>query len=134
MATQQQPLSERAQKFRELSSKFFAQVRTDFLTKMDKDGAIMNLREFLDKLSKVDVSQLDAKSKVVFEKLIQEPAKVDQLMSTANNMLQILAEKEKIQYDQRKILLAFSYDRLKAFVAKLDKELPGVLDEITKMK
>lgn len=133
MATQQQPLSERAQKFKELSSSFFAQVRSDFLSKIDKDGAIMNLKDFLDKLSKVDVSKLDAKSKVVFEKLVYEPAKVDQLLSTANNMLHVLADKEKIQYDQAKILLAFSYDRLKAFVAKLDKELPGVIDEITKM-
>lgn len=134
MTTQEQPLSERARKFQDLSSNFFARFRTDFLTAIDKEGAVMNVREFLEKLSKIDTSKVDEKSKVVFEKLLLEPSKVDQLMSTANQMIQVLADKEKISYNQAKILLAFSKDRLKAFVDKIDKELPGVLDEIAKMK
>ncbi len=133
MATQHQPLNERAQKFKDLSTGFFTQIRTDFLSKIDKEKAIMNLKEFLDKLSKVDVSKLDEKSKVVFEKLVHEPAKADQLLSTAHNMLQVLASKEKITYDQAKVLLAVSIDRLKEFVAKLEKEIPGIIDELKKL-
>jgi hypothetical protein len=133
MATQHQPLNERAQKFKDLSAGFFAQVRSDFLSKVDKDKAVMNLKEFLDKLSKVDVSKLDEKSKVVFDKLVHEPAKSDQLLSTAHNILQVLANKEKISYDQAKVLLAVSFDRLKDFVAKLEKEIPGIIDEIKKL-
>jgi hypothetical protein len=134
MATQEEPLNERALKFRDLSANFFARFRTDFLTAIDKEGAVMNLKEFLDKLNKVDTSKVDAKSKLVFDKLLLEPSKVDQLMGTANQMFQVLAGKEKIPYDQAKILLAFAHTRLQDFVAKMDKELPGVLDEIAKMK
>ncbi len=126
-------LSEKGKKFRDLSSEFFGQIRTDFLSAMDKEGAVMNLRDFLEKLTKIDVSSLDAKSKIVFDKLILAPAKVDQLMSTAHQMIQMLAEKDKITYDQAKVLLAFSFSRLKGFVAKIEKELPGVLDEIAKL-
>ena len=133
MATTPETLSEKGKKFRELSSSFFAQIRTDYLSAMDKDGVVMNLKEFLDKYNKVDVSKIDPKSKIVFEKLVLAPAKVDQLMNTAHQMLQLLAEKDKLKYDQSKILLAFSYDRLQKFVTKMEKELPGVLDEIANM-
>lgn len=134
MATQQEPLSERALKFRDLSANFFARFRTDFLTAIDKEGAVMNLKEFLDKLNKVDISKVDAKSKMVFDKLLLDPSKVDQLMGTAHQMFQVLADKEKVSYDQAKILLAFAHTRLNDFVAKIEKELPGLLDEIAKMK
>lgn len=134
MGGQQQTLSERGKKFQELSASFFAQVRTDFLSTMDKDGAIMNLKEFLDKYNKIDISKIDAQSKVIYDKLILAPAKVDRLLNTAHQMLQILAEKDKLHYDQAKLLLAFSAHRLKEFAAKLEKEIPGILDEIGKIK
>jgi len=133
MTGQKELLNDRASKFRDLSASFFAQFRTDFLRAIDKEGAVMNLHEFLDKLGKVDTSKLDAKSKIVFDKLILGPAKVDPLMTTAHQMLLILTEKEKIAFNYSQTLLAFAANRLQAFVTKIDKELPGVLDEIAKM-
>lgn len=129
MGTNEPTLSERGKKFNELANHFFGELRTAFLSKVDKEGGIVNLKQFIEKWGHKDI-QLDPKSKFIFDKIVYEQAKADKLMSTALNMIKVLVEKEKVAYDERKLILATTHEHIKKFVETLNRELPGVLDEI----